>query len=189
MAKNQYNSWEPVLEGVVGNMQAQPRVFAHDAKLIVIGAINNTAGDGGFTLSNGGTDFVAGDVGSTMTAATGSATFTITSVSGGAITGLDVVNLGSGYAKSGSPLAFQPVALSGGTGEEATFTVTNINIPNTQKRGCCLYVGSSGSCEVEMESGSIATFAAINAGSFLPILVVRVVAGSNTDVTNVLAIY
>ena len=74
MAKNQYNSWEPVLEGVVGNMQAQPRVFAHDAKLIVIGAINNTAGDGGFTLSNGGTDFVAGDVGSTMTAATGSAT-------------------------------------------------------------------------------------------------------------------
>lgn len=172
------------MRGLIGNTASQPRVFGHDAVPVVIGAINNTAGDGGFIISNGGTNFVAGDVGSTMTAASGNATFTITSVSNGAITGLDVVNLGSGYAKSGSPLAFQPVALTGGTGSSATFTVTNIDIPNTEERGCVLLhvANSSASVGLIMESGNPITVrvkAEDVVGHQCPLLVKRVTAGSD----------
>ena len=42
MAKNQFNAWEPGLDGLEGNFQAEPRVFAHDAKAIVVGAVNST---------------------------------------------------------------------------------------------------------------------------------------------------
>jgi hypothetical protein len=163
------------MNGLAGNMQAQPRVFAHDAKAIVIGAINNTWEDGGFSFV-GGTSFVAGDVGSTMTAATGSATFTITSVDGGAITGLDVVNLGIGYTAGVS------VNLTGGTGSGASFTPTNIDIPNTIERGCCVYVGAGGNMSVVMESGGSAIqFTGLSSGTFLPILVQRVTAATATD--------
>ncbi len=175
MAKNQFNAWEPGLDGLEGNFQAEPRVFAHDAKAIVIGAVNSTWGDGGFSFV-GGTSFVAGDVGSTMTAATGSATFTITSVAGGAITGLDIVNLGSGYTKDVS------VNLTGGSGSGASFTPTNIDIPNTQKRGCCVYIGAGGNMSVVMESGSSAIqFTGLSSGTFLPILIKRVTAATATD--------
>ncbi len=175
MAKNQFNAWEPGLDGLEGNFQAEPRVFAHDAKAIVIGAINSTWGDGGFSFV-GGTSFVAGDVGSTMTAATGSATFTITSVAGGAITGLDIVNLGSGYTKDVS------VNLTGGSGSGASFTPTNIDIPNTQKRGCCVYIGAGGNMSVVMEGGSSAIqFTGLSSGTFLPILIKRVTAATATD--------
>jgi len=175
MAKNQFNAWEPGLDGLEGNFQAEPRVFAHDAKAIVIGAVNSTWGDGGFSFV-GGTSFVAGDVGSTMTAATGSATFTITSVAGGAITGLDIVNLGSGYTVGTS------VNLTGASGSGASFTPTNIDIPNTQKRGCCVYVGAGGNMSVVMESGSSAIqFTGLSSGTFLPILIKRVTAATATD--------
>ncbi len=175
MAKNQFNAWEPGLDGLEGNFQAEPRVFAHDAKVIVIGAVNSTCGDGGFSFV-GGTSFVAGDVGSTMTAATGSATFTITSVAGGAITGLDIVNLGSGYTVGTS------VNLTGASGSGASFTPTNIDIPNTQKRGCCVYIGAGGNMSVVMESGSSAIqFTGLSSGTFLPILIKRVTAATATD--------
>ena len=199
MAKNQFNAWEPGLDGLEGNFQAQPRVFAHDAKAIVIGAVNSTWGDGGFSFV-GGTSFVAGDVGSTMTAATGSATFTITSVAGGAIavtvadtttinldntaiTGLDIVNLGSGYTVGTS------VNLTGASGSGASFTPTNIDIPNTQKRGCCVYIGAAGNLQVMMEGGtSLITFSSLNAGTFLPILVKRI-NSTLTTATDLIALY
>ena len=40
----EYNSWEPTLDGLEGNMMAQPRVFGHDAKGLTAGtgAIANT---------------------------------------------------------------------------------------------------------------------------------------------------
>ena len=44
----QFNNWEPRLDGLEGNFQAEPRVFAHDAKKVTIGAINSTAADSGF---------------------------------------------------------------------------------------------------------------------------------------------
>jgi hypothetical protein len=47
-----------------------------------------------------------------------------------------------------------------------------------------LYVGTLGNVQVEMESGETATFNNVPAGTFMPILVKRLVAG-----TDVLALY
>jgi len=163
------------LRGLEGNMQAQPRIFAHDAVILTVGAINTTSTDAAFSFA-GGTGFVAGDVGATMTAATGSATFKITSVNAGAITGLDLLTAGSGYSLS------TPVNLTGGTGSGASFTPTNLNIPNTEERGCCVYVGAGGDMTVIMESGSTAVeFKGLSSGTFLPILINRVVSSTAAD--------
>ena len=106
-------------------MQAEPRVFAHDAKLL--------------DLTNGGTanEFV------------------------------DVLATGT------------PVA-----GDEIIVL----------QRGACLYVGGTGSVDVEMESGTRVTFVGVAAGAFLPILVTKVyltdVAGNpTTSATNILALF
>jgi len=47
--------WEPTLDGLEGNMMAQPRVFGHDAKALIAGtdAIANT-GKRGAVIYNGG---------------------------------------------------------------------------------------------------------------------------------------
>ena len=39
MALTQFNAFDPKLAGLEGNMQAEPRVFAHDAVSVTIGAI------------------------------------------------------------------------------------------------------------------------------------------------------
>jgi hypothetical protein len=70
------------------------------------------------------------------------------------------------------------------TGTSATFTITNIDIPGTENRGVCLYIGTLGNIQVEMESGETPTFNNVPAGTFMPILVKRLVAG-----TDVLALY
>ena len=48
------------IEGVVGNMMAEPRVFAHDAKQIVVGAINNTTDVDALEITNDGANYVVG---------------------------------------------------------------------------------------------------------------------------------
>ena len=66
-----------------------------------------------------------------------------------------------------------------------------VDIPNTEERGCCLYVGDvSGGADIKvtMESGSEATFKGVTAGSFLPILVTRVHA-TGTTAAEILALY
>ena len=66
-----------------------------------------------------------------------------------------------------------------------------VDIPNTSERGCCLYVGDvSGGTDVKvtMESGNVATFKGVTAGSFLPVLVTRVHA-TGTTATQILALY
>ena len=63
-----------------------------------------------------------------------------------------------------------------------------VNIPNTELRGCCLYVGGQGDVKVTMESGEEVTFAGVAAGSFLPILVIRVW-DNGTSATDILALY
>jgi len=181
----QFNNWEPRLDGLEGNFQAEPRVFAHDAKKVTIGAINSTATDGGFSFT-GGNSYLVGE---TLTAASGGATFTVTSISAGVITGLSIVNIGSGYT------AGTPVNLNGGSGSLATFTPTNINIPNTSKRGCCLYIGGAGTngvAVIKMESGNTAVFKGLAAGSFIPVLAVELLTTDGTDttdVTDVLSLY
>jgi hypothetical protein len=63
-----------------------------------------------------------------------------------------------------------------------------VNIPNTETRGCCLYVGGLGDIKVTLESGNEATFIGVVAGSFLPVLVVRVW-DNGTTASNILALY
>ena len=184
MAINQFNNWEPVLDAVNGRMQQEPRVFAHDAVSVTTGAVNTTWGDGGFSISNGGAGFVAGDVGATLTATTGTPALeaTIDSVDGGAVTGITITNKGGAYT-AGSTLSF-----TGGTGAGFQISISNIDIPNTQKRGCCLYVGVAGDYGVMLESGQTVVFKGVAAGSFLPVLAKQVTSGIAT-VGDVLALY
>lgn len=173
-----YNSWEPTLDGLEGNTMAQPRVFGHDAKTIVIGAINTSESNNGFTFV-GGTAFVAGDVGETMTAATGGATFEITElIDNGAILGLRNTNPGSGYTVGTS------INLNGGTGSGASFIPTNIDIPNTQQRGCVVYNGNAAqTVSLVTEAGNTVNFPLCQPGKTVgdksPILAKRITAGSN----------
>jgi hypothetical protein len=50
-------------------------------------------------------------------------------------------------------------------------------LPETTR---ALYVGSSGAVTAELQSGSVATFAALAAGSILPARIVRVLAAGTT---------
>tara|TARA_R110002020_G_scaffold412481_2_gene622056 strand:- start:78 stop:635 length:558 start_codon:yes stop_codon:yes gene_type:complete len=185
MALQQYNQFEPKLAGLEGNMQAEPRVFAHDAVPVVIGAINASNANKGLTITASGNGFIVGEV---ITYAAGSPagaglTLTVTEIDGGAVTNFDVTTPGSGYLV-GENLTFT----TSGAGAAFTVTVSNIDIPNTQRRGCCLYVGNSGDVQVIMESGNTAIFVGAATGAFLPILAKQVTA-ANTTATLILALY
>lgn len=49
------------------------------------------------------------------------------------------------------------------------------DVINTFSRGCCLYVGIESNIEVQMESGRNCTFKRVPPGSFLPIMVIRII--------------
>jgi len=159
------------MDGLAGNMMAQPRVFSHDAVAIVQGAINASELDGGVSaLISGGTGYAVGSgVATTGGAGTG-LTVNILAVDGDVITSFEVAAVGSGYAVGNT------ITISTG-GANATFTVTNIDIPHTQERGCCIYVGAAAglaTLNVTMESGNNVSFNTISAGTILPILITRV---------------
>ncbi len=66
-----------------------------------------------------------------------------------------------------------------------------VDIPGTDTRGVCIYIGSIADgtdIKVIMESGNPVTFKGLSAGSFLPILVTRVLA-TGTTATEILALY
>ena len=176
MGLTQYNNWEPVLDAVNGRMQQEPRVFAHDAVPVVIGAINNSDANHGITMTSGGGGYDVGMV-LTLTGGTGTgAEVTVTAVDGGVITDYTVSTVGSGYVVGDNLTQLGPSVPGGGTG--FTCTVSNIDIPNTQKRGCCLFVGANADVGVVMEGASTSvTFKGVAAGSFLPVLVKRVTSG------------
>lgn len=132
------------LRGLEGNMQAEPRIFAHDAKLIVIGAINNSDANHGIKMSAAGTGYVVGELitittGTNTGAATGDrAVIKVLAIgAGGVITDYEVSTVGAKYLVGDT--ANQVSSNESGTGFQST--VTNIDIPNTQQRGCCIYVG------------------------------------------------
>ena len=132
------------LSGLAGNMQAEPRIFAHDAKLIVIGAINNSDSNHGIRMSAAGTGYVVGELitlttGTNTGAATGDrAVVKVLAIgAGGVITNYEVSTVGAKYLVGDT--ANQVSSNGAGTGFQST--VTNIDIPNTQQRGCCIYVG------------------------------------------------
>ena len=227
------------------------RVFAHDAKPVVIGAVNT---NGGFTslslagkgynpsssvgttggsgagltvnticstgvvvsagINAGGSGYTAGVYEVTGGSGTGLKIFA--SVSLGAVTSITVNAQGSGYlvgdvvtlvggnndatvdvdalrltdieinAPGNGYAIGDTITISGGIGigTDATFDIANIDIPGTENRGVCLYVGTAGNIQVEMESGETPTFNNVPAGTFMPVLVKRLVSGSD-----VLALY
>ena len=187
MALTQFNEWEPILDPVNGRQAQEPRVFAHDAHPVVVGAINNSHSNHGITMTSGGTGYNVGMV-LTMTGGAGTgAEVTVLAVDGGVITDYEVSTVGSGYVVGNSLTQSGASAPAGGTG--FTCDVSNIDIPNTQRRGCCVYVGAAAglSLTVVMESGNTASFNNISAGSILPILIKRVT--SSLTANDLIALY
>ena len=166
------------MRGLIGNTASEPRVFGHDAVDIVIGAVNTTwSVDGGVSaLIGGGTGYTAGTGVATTSSGSGTGLTVDTTVSGGVVTSFTVNAVGSGYVVG------ETITISGGTG--ATFTITNIDIPNTHERGCVLlHVANSGAAVgLIMESGNPITVrvkAEDVVGHQCPLLVKRVTAGSD----------
>lgn len=166
------------MRGLEGNMQAQPRVFAHDAEIVYTDArtiwldLGTLRGGSGYSVGTG--------VATSGTGVPAALTVDITSVDAdGAITGL-TINV-AGTAGTDDSVA----DIAGGTGGAINIRTT---FPGSDDRGVCLYVGNSGDVEVLMESGSIAIFTGVPTGTFLPILVKQVIA-TNTTATNMLALY
>ena len=166
------------MRGLIGNTASQPRVFGHDAVDIVIGAVNTTwSVDGGVSaLISGGTGYTAASGVATTSSGSGTGLTVDTIVEGGVVTSFTVNAVGSGYVVG------ETITISGGTG--ATFTVTNIDIPNTEERGCVILHTSNSSAEVGliMESGNPITVrvkAEDVVGHQCPLLVKRVTAGSS----------
>jgi hypothetical protein len=175
MALTQFNQWEPRLDPVNGVMAQEPRLFAHDAVAVVVGAINFSAADKGLTITSGGTGYSVGD---TITYNAGSASgtglvLTVLKETGGVVTDFTVTSAGSLYAVN------ENLTFTGGAAN-FTATVSNIDIPNTQKRGACLYIGAAAglaTLSVVMESGNTAVFNTISGGTVLPILAKRITTG------------
>jgi len=166
------------MRGLIGNTASQPRVFGHDAVDIVIGAVNTTwSVDGGVSaLTNGGSGYTTGTGVATTSSGSGTGLTVDTVVDGGIVTSFTVNAVGSGYVVG------EIITISGGTG--ATFTITNIDIPNTEERGCVILHTANSSAQVGliMESGNPITVrvkAEDVVGHQCPLLVRRVTAGSD----------
>ena len=211
MALTQFNQWEPQLDPVNGVMQQEPRVFGHDAKLIVIGAINNTDSNHGLNMTSGGTGYAVDDE-ITVTTPTGTgaavgdrAIVVVTAVdAGGAVTDYYIKVSGAtnkNYLVGGTA---NHVSVSPAGGSGFASTVTNIDIPNTQKRGCCFYIGditAGAQLKVVMEAAKhdgtagtgyaatdTITFEGVLAGGTYPILIKQLVYNA-TGPTSVVALY
>ncbi len=197
---------------LIGQEYKQPRVFAHDAHAVVIGAINSTwninkkfpgtANWGGIKVTSGGTGYAVGMV-LTMTGGTGTgAVVTVDAVSGGVITDYTVSTVGSAYVVGDNLTQSGASAPAGGTG--FTCTVNNIDIPNTQEAGCCLYfspaAAAAANITVIMEAAqwdgsagdgypaaAVKTFTLVQPGVFMPILVKQIT--SATVANDILALY
>ena len=211
MALTQFNQWEPQLDPVNGVMQQEPRVFGHDAKLIVIGAINNTDSNHGLNMTSGGTGYAVDDE-ITVTTPTGTgaavgdrAIVVVTAVdAGGAVTDyyIKVSGVTNKNYLVGGTANHVSVNPAGGSGFAST--VTNIDIPNTQKRGCCFYIGditAGAQLKVVMEAAKhdgtagtgyaatdTVTFEGVLAGGTYPILIKQLVYNA-TGPTSVVALY
>lgn len=173
------------MRGLIGNTAAQPRVFGHDAVAVVIGAVNTSwpgdiSGDGKGGVSDlisGGTGYTAGTGVATTSSASGTGLTVDTVVSGGVVTSFTVNAVGSGYVVG------ETITITGGT-TNATFTITNIDIPHTHERGCVLLhvANASASVGLVMESGNSITVrvkAEDIVGHQCPLLVKRVTSGSD----------
>ena len=166
------------MRGLIGNTAAEPRVFGHDAVPVVIGAVNTTwPVDGGVSaLISGGAGYTAGTGVATTSSGIGTGLTLDIDVDGSVVTSFTVNAVGSGYVVG------ETITISGGTG--ATFTITNIDIPNTHERGCVLlHVANAGAAvSLIMESGNpinVRVKGEDVVGHQCPLLVKRVTAGAD----------
>ncbi len=187
------------MRGLNGNEAAQPRVFAHDMVPIAIGAINpHQEGTGAYynSISNGlemtaaGAGYSANDI-ITLTTGAGATEAVqvkiLTVDSAGAITSFELSITGTANKPYGEGYVVGDTLNDAGAGV-STFTVTNIDLPNTEERGCCIFAGIliDTGLDLVLESGELynttytARLKGITAGSFLPVLAKRVVAVSET---------
>ena len=167
------------MNGLVGNMQAEPRVFAHDAEIVYTDARVMWLDDN--TLKRG-TGYAPGTTVGVATSGTGvpaALTVDVTANADGEITGV-VINTNGTAGVDGST-----AVIAGGTGGSINIRTT---FPGSDQRGACLYVGNSGDVEVLLESGNTVVFVGVATGAFLPILAKQVIA-TNTTATNMLALY
>tara|TARA_B100000427_G_C15453284_1_gene570572 strand:- start:562 stop:1140 length:579 start_codon:yes stop_codon:yes gene_type:complete len=192
MALTQFNEWEPQLDPVNGRQAQEPRVFAHDAHPVVVGAINNSHSTHGINITNAGINYAVGDTITLSTPTAGGplerAILTVLAVNlVGGVTDYEVTTPGALYAINEAATQ----AATSGVGAAFTCTVVNIDIPNTQKRGCCVYVGAAAgltSLTVVMEAGGDpVTFKTVSGGTILPILIKRVTSAIATN--DVIALY
>ena len=167
------------MRGLEGNMQAQPRVFAHDAEIVYTDG--RTMWLDLDTLDGGSGYSVATPVATSGTGVPAALTVNITSVDAdGKITGLEIVAPGAGGTDN------SVADIAGGGGDASVRIRTTFQ--GSDERGACLYVGNSGDVEALMEGGSTVIFTGVPTGTFLPILVKQVIA-ANTTATNMLALY
>ena len=167
------------MNGLAGNMQAEPRLFAHDAEIVYTDA--RTMWLDLDTLDGGSGYAVAAGVATSGTGVPAALTVDITSVDAdGKITGL-VINA------AGITGGDNSVADIAGGGGDATVRIRT-TFQGSDERGACIYVGNSGDVEVLMEGGNTVVFVGVATGAFLPILAKQVIA-ANTTATNMLALY
>ena len=200
------------MRGLNGNEAAQPRVFAHDMVPIAIGAINprqegtgatNNNVANGLEMTAAGAAYSADDIITLTTGAgaTEAAQVKILTVdSAGAITSFELSITGTANKPYGEGYVVGDALSDAGAGV-STFTVRNIDLPNTEERGCCIFAGIliDTGLDLVLESGELynttytARLKGVTAGSFLPVLAKRVVAVSETAAVyasgDLLAIY
>lgn len=70
----------------------------------------------------------------------------------------------------------------------STVDIPNPGDPSSPQLGCALFVGTTGNVQVEMISGDIVTFVNIPDGTFMPILVTKVIP-SATTASNIIALW
>ena len=170
----QFNEWNE-LGGIEGNMMAEPRVFGHDA-------IAQTP-YWNFTISAGGTGYTSDSVGDTVTDTATGIEANITSQSGGAVTGLTIINKGSGIS------AGQELTLTGatpGSGLKITISADSLSLVNMPlHRGVVLYSGKATAQDVGLvtESGRSIIFKSVQPGTVVghkaPVLAIELTSGDD----------
>jgi len=184
---------------VQGNWAAQARVFGHDAIPVALNSVSKVE------INAGGTGHAVGDI---ITLATVSCNLKVTEVISGVVNGVMLVPnpTASGsqpYGKGGVVGTSYSQSATTGSGVGFSAFVRETNLPETDVRGASLYVANDlTELSVVMESGNLyatsgpahtANFKGIKSGTFLPILVKKVVtwtsaAGADQD-GEIIALY
>jgi hypothetical protein len=193
----EYNDWGPELGPVNGLMQQEPRVFGHDAKTVVPGALNLRLPDSRvLKVTTAGSNYDSSDVGDTLTQSSTSGSGTgmevnITEINGTTLGAVTVITAGSGYAP-GNTITFGNSS-SGGSGGVATIQADGITLPDVTNRGAVIYNGKNAAQDITIitEAGSQIEFKQVQSGDVVgsktPMLAMAV--RNDDSPTDLIAIY